>query len=138
MVFNYVLAKYKFYKFCEVFAKSLKTSGYLLCEGSWLQISLFLFGIPRLFCCHLLLRREGIVSTKWSKGIREVQNESEALVFLAFQITTLMSVSVGHYFYSELFGVSTVVPILGFCGDGHLIKDHVGLNTFRNLLGDYL
>ena len=137
MVFNYFLAKCKFYKFCEVFANSLKTSGYLLCERSWLQISLFLFGIPRLFCCHFLLRRDCQHQTG-SKGVREVQNESEALFFLAFQITTLMSLSVGHYFYSELFGVSTVVPILGFCGDGHLIKDHVGLNTFRNLLGDYL
>lgn len=68
------------------------------------------------------------------RGKRE--NESEALVLLAFQITTLMSVSM-YYFYTELFDVSHVDPILGFCRDGYLIKDHVGLNTFRNLLDDY-
>lgn len=66
-----------------------------------------------------------------------MQDESGAPVFLAFQITMFTSVSVGHYFYPDLFGISIEVPILGCCGDGHLIKDHVGLNTFRNLLDDY-
>lgn len=50
----------------------------------------------------------------------------------------LMSVSIGYYFYSELFGVSNIVPILGFCSDGYLIKDHVDLNTSRNFSDDYL
>lgn len=49
----------------------------------------------------------------------------------------LLSVSTGYQFYSELFGGSHVVPMLGFCRDGYLIKDHVGLNTFSDLLDDY-
>lgn len=67
-----------------------------------------------------------------------MQNEIEALVFLAFQITILVFVSVEPYFKSELFGVSVVVPIMGLYGDGHLIKEHVILNTGRKVLDDYL
>lgn len=110
------------------------SSGCFLGERSWLWILLFLFATPGLVFFSISL----VKGLSAPNRVREVQKGSEALVFLAFQITMLMSVSVGHYIYSELFGISTVVPILGFCGDGYLIKDHVGLNTFGNLLSDYL
>lgn len=83
------------------------------------------------------LSEKGLSTPDRAQGSKRVQNESGAPVFLDFQITMFTSVSVGYYFYSELFAVSTEVPILGCCGDGHLIKDHVGLNTFRNLIDNY-
>lgn len=113
----------------------MKTSGYLFYERSWLQI-LLSFGIPGLFLLSVSLEK-GSSAPNRGQGGKKVQKESEALLFLAFQITMLTYVSLGHYFCSELFNVSIVVSLLRFCGDGHLIKDHVGLSIFRNLLDDY-
>lgn len=109
--FNSSLAKHKFHKFYKVNFFVSFSSGYLCVKDA---------GYRHYCSCLLYLgfsaiyfSQEWIFSTKRSRGIT-VQNSSETFVFLAFQITVLMSASFGRYFYSGLFGVSTAVPILGY------------------------